>query len=290
MPRRYPGLTSSKAQVATKTARKNIRPDCVIYQEGRWGILEVDGEPFHPPERSAFEHDRNRLFGRHGVVCVERFDSKKCYSNPDKTVEEFLLLMVKSYRRPLPSMNRSLLERLENMSFRMPPVGAVLTTGSISAWDSDMHRNIELLTETFQSVFDERVEVLGLNARIARGVLPGNVTFILDRDYLWLVGEVAHGAPHPRKFHVEGDPLTDDGIEQVSAYELGYVDPFFAKLPRQLLTSQHDDEELTRIAVTESVDQLITREYQRATSKNAGFELVLCSETPRWNLATACAS
>jgi hypothetical protein len=89
-----------KARVVTPNGHMNVEPDFVICHEGRWGILEVDGEPFHPAERSAIEHDRDRLFRRHGVVCVERFDSKKCYSNPDKTVEEFLLLMVKSYRRP----------------------------------------------------------------------------------------------------------------------------------------------------------------------------------------------
>lgn len=89
-----------KARVVTDKGHMNVEPDFVICQEGRWGILEVDGEPFHPPTRSAIEHDRDRLFRRHGVVCVERFDAKRCYENPDKTVEEFLLLMVKAHRRP----------------------------------------------------------------------------------------------------------------------------------------------------------------------------------------------
>lgn len=89
-----------KARVVTPNGHMNVEPDFVICQEGRWGILEVDGEPFHPPTRSAIEHDRDRLFRLHGVVCVERFDAKRCYENPDKTVEDFLLLMVKAYRRP----------------------------------------------------------------------------------------------------------------------------------------------------------------------------------------------
>lgn len=88
-----------KARVVTDRGHMNVEPDFVICHEGRWGILEVDGEPFHPPTRSAFEHERDRLFRRHGVVCVERFDAKRCYENPDKTVEEFLLLMVKAHRR-----------------------------------------------------------------------------------------------------------------------------------------------------------------------------------------------
>jgi hypothetical protein len=88
-----------KARVVTANGHMNVEPDFVIRQEGRWGILEVDGEPVHPRERSAIEHDRDRLFRRHGVVCVERFDAKRCYEDPDKTVEEFLLLMVKVHRR-----------------------------------------------------------------------------------------------------------------------------------------------------------------------------------------------
>lgn len=88
-----------KARVVTPNGHMNVEPDFVICQEGRWGILEVDGEPFHPPTRSAIEHDRVRLFRHHGVVCVERFDAKRCYENSDKTVEDFLLLMVKAHRR-----------------------------------------------------------------------------------------------------------------------------------------------------------------------------------------------
>lgn len=89
-----------KARVVTASGHMNVEPDFVICDEGRWGILEVDGEPFHPAERSAIEHDRDRLFRRHGVVCVERFDAKGCYASPAKTVEDFRLLMVKAYRRP----------------------------------------------------------------------------------------------------------------------------------------------------------------------------------------------
>jgi hypothetical protein len=90
-----------KARVSpAEKDRLNVEPDFVICDEGRWGILEVDGAPFHPPQRSAIEHNRDRMFKRHGVVCVERFDSNRCFNEPDKVVEEFRLLMVKAYRRP----------------------------------------------------------------------------------------------------------------------------------------------------------------------------------------------
>lgn len=149
----------------------------------------------------------------------------------------------------------------------MPPVGAVLSVGSISAWDASLSKDIELLSQMFQSGFDQRVETMGLTARVVRGILPCNVTHILDDDHLWLVGEVAHGAPYPRKYHIEGEALTDDRIERVATYELGYIDPFYAKLPRQLLSLQHDQEDSVRNTVTASVDAMIAREYQRATAQ-----------------------
>lgn len=90
-----------KGRVAPAEHRRmNVEPDFVICDEGRWGMLEVDGEPFHPPQRSAIEHDRDRIFKRQGVGFVERFDAKRCYEQPDKVIEEFRLLMVKAYRRP----------------------------------------------------------------------------------------------------------------------------------------------------------------------------------------------
>ena len=59
-----------------------------------------------------------------------------------------------------------------------------MSIGSISEWDAKLHKDIELLTGAFQSQFDTRVKDLGLTARIVRGMLPCNVTYILDNDNL----------------------------------------------------------------------------------------------------------
>lgn len=89
-----------KARVSpSPDSRLNVEPDFVVCDEGRWGILEVDGEPFHPPQRSAIEHERDRIFKGHGVAVVERFDAARCYNETDKVVQEFRWLMVKAYRR-----------------------------------------------------------------------------------------------------------------------------------------------------------------------------------------------
>lgn len=73
--------------------RQTIEADFIVFLNGKWGVLEVDGEPFHAAERSAHEHERDRNFKRHGAAVVERFDAKRCYNEPDRVVAEFLTLL-----------------------------------------------------------------------------------------------------------------------------------------------------------------------------------------------------
>tara|TARA_B100000315_G_scaffold163764_1_gene152360 strand:- start:1880 stop:2590 length:711 start_codon:yes stop_codon:yes gene_type:complete len=56
-------------------ARENREADFPVCHQGKWGILEVDGEPFHPPSRTVQDHARDRLFREHGVRLVEHFDA-----------------------------------------------------------------------------------------------------------------------------------------------------------------------------------------------------------------------
>lgn len=75
------------------TDRKNREADFLVCHKGKWGILEVDGEPFHPPSRTVQDHDRDRLFRVHGIKVVEHFDANRCYNNPDEVVQEFLRIL-----------------------------------------------------------------------------------------------------------------------------------------------------------------------------------------------------
>ena len=75
------------------TGRLNREPDFFICHEGKWGILEVDGAPFHPPERTAIEHERDRLFQDHGILFVQHFDAKRCFEDADSVVKQFLGLL-----------------------------------------------------------------------------------------------------------------------------------------------------------------------------------------------------
>jgi len=76
--------------------RVKREPDFLICHRGRWGILEVDGEPFHPPTRTVEDHDRDRLFQKHGVLIVQHYDANRCYQEPREVVEEFLAILDRS--------------------------------------------------------------------------------------------------------------------------------------------------------------------------------------------------
>jgi very-short-patch-repair endonuclease len=76
-----------------ENVRRTYEPDFLVCAGGRWGILEVDGEPYHPAERAAYDHERDRLFKNHGIRVVERYDASRCWSNPHEVVREFLKLL-----------------------------------------------------------------------------------------------------------------------------------------------------------------------------------------------------
>ena len=86
-------LPNCKARLGPAGSRENREPDFLVCSDGKWGILEVDGEPFHPPARTVHDHERARLFKAHGVRIVEHFDAAVCYRDPDGVVRRFLELL-----------------------------------------------------------------------------------------------------------------------------------------------------------------------------------------------------
>lgn len=79
-----------------REARQNREADFLVCHNGAWGILEVDGEPFHPPSRTVQDHARDRAFREHGVRIVEHFDATECYERSDEVVARFLRLLAGS--------------------------------------------------------------------------------------------------------------------------------------------------------------------------------------------------
>ena len=86
-------LPNCFARCSTTEGRRNREADFLVCSDGRWGILEVDGEPFHPPARTVHDHERDRIFKAHGIRLVEHFDSGECFDKPDVVVNRFLQLL-----------------------------------------------------------------------------------------------------------------------------------------------------------------------------------------------------
>jgi uncharacterized protein YjbI with pentapeptide repeats len=89
-------LPNSLARLTTAKGRENKEADFLICYNGKWGVLEVDG-PFHTAERRVEEQERERIFKKNGIKVVERFDSERCYNNPDEVVQEFFNMIEIGY-------------------------------------------------------------------------------------------------------------------------------------------------------------------------------------------------
>lgn len=89
-------LPNCRVRLGPPDKRQNREGDFLICHEGKWGILEVDGEPYHPPSRKAQEDERDRLFKLHGVRVVEHFDATRCFEAPTQVVKEFLAILRQS--------------------------------------------------------------------------------------------------------------------------------------------------------------------------------------------------
>ncbi len=87
-------LPNCRARLSNQAGQRvNREPDFLVLWKGKWGILEVDGEGYHPSSRTVNDHERDRLFKRYGVRTVEHFDAEHCFKRPDEVVEEFLHLL-----------------------------------------------------------------------------------------------------------------------------------------------------------------------------------------------------
>ena len=94
--RRVLFFANSTAVLGQKNTKRE--PDFLVCQDGRWGILEVMGEPYHPSATAMKDHDRARLFKNYGLHVIEFYDANRCYNHPDDVVDEFLNLLSSSYK------------------------------------------------------------------------------------------------------------------------------------------------------------------------------------------------
>jgi uncharacterized protein YjbI with pentapeptide repeats len=82
-----------RARLSSAVGREGKETDFLVFYQGKCGILEVDGEPWHPPSRAVHDHERDRLFKVHGIRVVEHYDATRCSRQPDEVVQEFLEIL-----------------------------------------------------------------------------------------------------------------------------------------------------------------------------------------------------
>lgn len=73
--------------------KEKREPDFLICYEGRWGVLEVMGEKYHI--NAVKDHDRARLFKDRGLLCIEFYPAKRCYTEPATVIDHFLGILAK---------------------------------------------------------------------------------------------------------------------------------------------------------------------------------------------------
>ncbi len=87
-------LPNCMARLGLPGTRENKEADFLVCYEGKWGILEVDGETYHT--NAAKDHNRGRLFKLHGIKVFEPYEAARCVKEPDKVIQEFLELVKKN--------------------------------------------------------------------------------------------------------------------------------------------------------------------------------------------------
>ncbi len=87
-------LPNCMARLGLPGSRENREADFLVCYEGKWGILEINGDAYHM--NSAKDHDRGRLFKSHGVRVFEPYEARRCMKEPDSVIREFLELLKKN--------------------------------------------------------------------------------------------------------------------------------------------------------------------------------------------------
>ena len=83
-------VPNARGRVGTRPRRVTRELDFLVNIDGWWVGIEVDGEPYHPAERAAEDHPRDRLFRAHGVW-IEHYDAGDVHAAPHQVVAETIM-------------------------------------------------------------------------------------------------------------------------------------------------------------------------------------------------------
>lgn len=81
-----------RARLGLPDARRTLEPDFLVCHHGSWGVLEVDGEPFHLDGEK--DGERDMTLRAAGVAVIARYSATECYERPDEVVSAFLRRIV----------------------------------------------------------------------------------------------------------------------------------------------------------------------------------------------------
>lgn len=76
----------TKMRLTAGHERQSREVDFLVYHNGHWGVLEVDG-PWHS---AAADNSRDNLLRANGITCIRRYDSERAYHESATIVDEFL--------------------------------------------------------------------------------------------------------------------------------------------------------------------------------------------------------
>jgi hypothetical protein len=88
---------NAACRVGRPLGRVTRECDFLVCVDRYWGVLEVDGEPFHPPSRAAEDHERDQMWLTEGVL-VRRFPAERCWRDPTGVVRDFAAVMRSMHR------------------------------------------------------------------------------------------------------------------------------------------------------------------------------------------------
>jgi very-short-patch-repair endonuclease len=150
----------ASGRVMTEEGMKTREVDFLICSRGLWGILECDGEMWHPS--AAKDHKRDNDYKRNGLWFIQRFTDKECKKSPDKVVLQFLDMLHKFHedqcyliRGDSTRTNTSLLP----------------TTSSLLSDDLSFENNSDLPNSLAKS-FDEKQNNESLNESLSLEDIP----------------------------------------------------------------------------------------------------------------------
>jgi hypothetical protein len=89
----------AKARLTIGKTRQSREIDFLIFSQGQWALLEVDG-PWHT---AANDEARDRVLHNHGIRTIYRYDAQRCYDSPAEVVSEFLAKLPTAGRLDEPS-------------------------------------------------------------------------------------------------------------------------------------------------------------------------------------------